>query len=93
MKCCFFFIYRQICSDECIFQCIQALFDKEYCSTCQAGDRATPVILTPNETLAALLQHNHIYYDDLKRSLKSGCTGKVLFLWSIDNVFNANKTH
>lgn len=81
---CYFFIYRQrFCSDKCIFECIQVLFDREYCLTCQAGDRATPVRLTPNETLAALLQHNHIYYDDLKGSLKSGCTGKVLFYWSI----------
>lgn len=81
----FYFVFRHNCSteeptnrsDQCIFQCIESVFDKKYCSSCGTGARTIPVKLRTNETLTSLAQHHEINYDEEIHTLRSKCTGKI----------------
>ncbi|XP_055300069.1 uncharacterized protein LOC129567321 [Sitodiplosis mosellana] len=63
-------------TNECVFECIQILYDTEYCTGCDAGDKVTKINLNPNQTLTSLVQHDLIFYNFSTQSLGAGnCSG------------------
>lgn len=64
-------------TSECVFDCIKPLYDTEYCTSCDVGDKLTKIDFSSNQTLTPLMQHDLVFYNDSIKSIAAGnCSGK-----------------
>ena len=84
LQICFFSFLRLVCTEpsayntnECVFECIKNLYDTEYCTSCDVGDKVTTIEFSSNQTLTPLMQHDLIFYNESTESIAAGnCLGR-----------------